>query len=579
MGAESGQHELLSSGLFSSLVDLLRYRAASQPHDRAYVFLSNLGHEEAAMTFGDLHHRALAVAQRLSHRTQSRDRALLLFPPGLDFIIAFFGCVVAGLIPVPMMIPRRASSRDASAAILADCSPRLAMTNRSLAAARPDVIEHFRTAALEWIILDQSELASDVAVAAPGPDDIAFLQYTSGSTSAPKGVVVSHRNLLDNSEMIRLALGDIRDSTFVSWVPLYHDMGLILNVLQTLYVGTLCVLMAPVNFMQRPLAWLRAIHAYRAEVATAPNFAFDLCVLRFRAEQMEGIDLSSWKIALNGAEPVRADTIDRFTATFAPYGFKPNSMYPAYGLAEATLLAAAGRRGRAAPTRNVSRAELQHGRVAGAAKPQDRQILVGCGQSLVGERLAIVEPQSRRRLGADLIGEVWVNGPNVTQGYWQNPDATMSTFQARIAGEGNAPWLRTGDLGFLDSTGELFITGRLKDVIIIRGMNHYPQDIESTVQNAHPALRLNGGAAFAALDENGLEKLIVIQEVDRTYRRQVAAEELVASIREAVINEHEVNPDEILLLRPGGLPVTTSGKVQRSQARMLWQNGSLELLD
>jgi acyl-CoA synthetase (AMP-forming)/AMP-acid ligase II len=373
-------------------------------------------------------------------------------------------------------------------------------------------------------------------------------------------------------------MGNTRASTFVGWLPLYHDMGLILNVLQPLYLGALCVLMAPVTFMQRPLAWLRAIHRYRAEVAAAPNFAFDLCVLRLRAEQMQGIDLSSWDVALNGAEPVRLDTIERFTSTFMPYGFRPSAMYPAYGLAEATLMVSGGDRGRDFVTRSLSRSELQRGRLAVPATPPDGQTLVGCGRAAVGVNLAIVDPESRRRLDADQIGEIWVNGANVTRGYWQNPPATSATFEARIDGEGDATWLRTGDLGFRDRSGELFITGRLKDLIIIRGMNHYPQDIENTVQAAHPALRPHGGAAFAALDENGREKLIIVQEVERTYRRQIALDELVASIREAVVEEHEVNPDEILLLRPGGLPLTTSGKVQRSRARELWQNDALELL-
>jgi acyl-CoA synthetase (AMP-forming)/AMP-acid ligase II len=563
-----------------SLVDLVRHRATGQPHDRAYVFLSDRGNEQAELTFADLHRQAHAVAGSLLGLAQRGDRVLLLFPPGLDFVVAFFACVLAGVIPVPMMIPRRASSRDAANAILADCSPRLAVTTRGLATTRPDVLERFQAAEFEWFILEQTEEPKkpDICVAASKRGDIALLQYTSGSTSEPRGVMVSHGNLLDNSEMIRLALGNTRASTFVSWVPHYHDMGLILNILQTLYLGALCVLMAPVTFMQRPLTWLRAIHTYRAEVATAPNFAFDLCVLRFRAEQMRDIDLSSWRLALNGAEPLRADTVDRFASTFAPYGFKANSMYPAYGLAEATLLVTGGHSGSGPITRRVSRTELQKGRVAAPTRPEDGQVLIGCGEPLVGEHVAIIASDSRRRLEVDRVGEVWVNGPNVAQGYWQNAGATASTFQAQIEGEDGEHWLRTGDLGFLDRSGELFITGRIKDVIIIRGTNHYPQDIENTVQNVHPALRRNCGVAFTTLDENGRDKLVVIQEVERTYRRAIAAAELVASIREAVVNEHEINADEILLIAPGTLPKTTSGKVQRNLTRTFWLDGLLEVL-
>ena len=290
-------------------------------------------------------------------------------------------------------------------------------------------------------------------IVAPRRDDVAFLQYTSGSTSAPKGVIVSHGNLVENSEMIRLAFGNTRQSTYVSWVPLYHDMGLILNALQSLYVGALCVLLAPVSFMQRPLGWLRAIHDYRAEVAGGPNFAFDLCVRRYRADQMEGIDLSCWKVAFNGAEPVRAATIERFAATFAPYGFDAKSAQPAYGMAEATLLISTGRRG-AGPVTRTSAAK----RCSATGGCRRRQAGRRRAWSVAaGAAPANTSPSSTRRrgrrLGAGLIGEIWVAGPNVAQGYWRNPEATAAVFRARI--EGEAPerrWLRTGDLGFVDET-------------------------------------------------------------------------------------------------------------------------------
>jgi acyl-CoA synthetase (AMP-forming)/AMP-acid ligase II len=562
---------------FASLIDLLRHRASEQPQDRAYVFLSDRGNEEAKLTFSDLHQRAHAFAATMLDRAKPGDRALLLFPAGLDFVVAFLACIVARLIPVPMMLPRRASSRGASEAILADCAPKLAITTRGLATTRPDVIERFQSAGVEWMFLEPTSGSTSTDVSAPpaGPDDIALLQYTSGSTSDPKGVMVSHGNVLANSEMIRRAFGNTRESTFVSWVPYYHDMGLIVNIMQTLYLGALCVLIAPATFVHRPLTWLRAIHAYRAEVATGPNFAYDLCVSRFREDQMRGLDLSCWKLAANGAEPVRQDTIDRFAATFAPYGFRSNVMYPAYGLAEATLLVSGGRRGSGSINRQVSRSELQKGKIAAATIPADTQTLVGCGRSLVGERLAIVDPASLRRLGTDTVGEVWVHGANVTKGYWQNAAATEATFQARIADEGDERWLRTGDLGFLCDSGELFITGRIKDVIIIRGINHYPHDIENTVQRVHPALSRNCGAAFTA-DADGREKLVVVQEVERGYRHQIEAAELAASIREAVVEEHDVNVDEIVFIGPGALPKTTSGKVQRRLTRTLWVDGLLQ---
>jgi acyl-CoA synthetase (AMP-forming)/AMP-acid ligase II len=565
---------------FTSLVDLLHHRAAKQPDDRAYIFLSDQGNEEAVLTFADLARGAGEVAARLAH-SQIGDRALLLFGPGLDFIVAYFGCLLAGVIAVPMMLPRRNSSLDSSASIVANCSPRFAITNAQVSRARPDVVERFEKLKMEWLIVDSERTSipdRDRQLRIPGPDDIAFLQYTSGSSSDPKGVMVTHRNLIENLEMIRVTLDNTARSTYASWVPLYHDMGLILNVLQSLYIGAACVLLAPVTFIQRPLRWLRAIQHYRAEVAGGPNFAFDLCVQRFRADQVKDLDLSCWKVAINGAEPVRADTIERFTATFRPYGFDARATNPLYGMAEATLLISGAPRGSGPVIRAVSRDAFQRHELAPAAGADDAHRVVGCGRNLIGQRIAIVDPQTRRRLAADQIGEVWVSGPHICKGYWRNPEATTSTFQARIEGE-DEPWLRTGDLGFMDEAGELFITGRIKDLIIVRGINYYPQDIENTVYDSHPALRRNCGAAFSVLTEENQEKVVLVQEVERTHRRDLEIEDIVACIREAVANEHEIALDSIVLIRPGSIPKTTSGKIQRSAARRMWLQNSFETVD
>jgi acyl-CoA synthetase (AMP-forming)/AMP-acid ligase II len=573
--------DALASGAFSSLADLLHHRAAVQSHDRAYLVLSDRGREEAAITFGALERRAAALARRVAARAAPGERALLLCPTGIDFIVGLFGCVLAGVVAVPLMLPRRQSARDASAAIVADCAPRLALAPRALIdGARGDLVGRIAAAGLEWLAVDDE--APEPAVAgvphAPAGDDLALLQYTSGSTSAPKGVMVSHANLLANLAMIKTAFGNTRQSTFVSWVPLYHDMGLVINVLQSLYVGSLCVLLAPVAFIQRPLIWLRAISDHRAEVAVAPNFGFDLCVERYRPEEMEGIDLSCWQVALNGAEPVRAETLRRFVETFAPHGFAAASLYPAYGMAEATVLVSAGRRGAGAVLRSLSREGLHRHRAGAPIGAGDAQVAVGCGRALAGERIAIVDPASRRRLDADRVGEIWVAGANVARGYWRNEDAGNAVFGAGIAGEADQRWLRTGDLGFVDAAGELFITGRIKDLVIIRGANHYPQDIEDTVQSCHPALRRHGGAAFAVPDGDGAEQLVVVQEVERAYRNRIATDELIGHIREAIVSEHEIAPYEIALLRPGALPKTTSGKIQRALSRQLWLAGSLARL-
>ncbi len=549
---------------FSSLVALLAHRATSQPDDRAYLFLSDRGAEEAVLTFRQLHEAARGLAARLTKIANPGDRAILVFPPGLEFLVAFFGCLIAGVIAVPMMVPRRQSARDSSAGIMANCEPVVALTSPAFAV-RSDLQARFASG-IQWLSVDLTQVERSTAdLPKPEPEAIAFLQYTSGSTSEPKGVAVSHANLLANLEMIRVSLGNTRQSTYVNWVPLYHDMGLILNALEALYVGALCVLMAPNAFMQRPLNWLRAIHHYRAEVGCSPNFGFDLCVSRYRADQMQDVDLSSWKVALNGAEPVHAETIKRFSATFASHCFDPAAAFPAYGMAEATLLIAGGRRGADYVTRTVSRSALQAHAVSVPVDPADLQTLVGCGHALINERIAIVEPESCKRLSSTQVGEIWVNGPNVARSYWRNPEASRTNLNAQIAGDDDgANWLRTGDLGLI------------KDLVIIRGINHYPQDIEHSVQALHPALRQNCGAAFSVPDDQGEEMLVIVQEIERTERNRIDPVEMTGLIREGVTDQHELFARHITLIRQGMLPKTTSGKIQRSLTRRLWLEGRLD---
>jgi acyl-CoA synthetase (AMP-forming)/AMP-acid ligase II len=562
---------------FSSLVTLLAGRAESQPDERAYIFLSDRGAEEAVITFRELDDAARALAARLTKVAHPGDRVILVFPPGLEFLIAFFGCLIARVIAVPMMVPRRQSARDSSAGIMANCEPVVALTSPAFAV-RKDLQARFLNEQIQWLSVDLTQMERTAAdLPNPEPEDIAFLQYTSGSTSEPKGVAVSHANLLANLEMIRVSLGNTKQSTYVNWVPLYHDMGLILNALEALYVGSLCVLMAPNAFMQRPLNWLRAIHHYRAEVGCSPNFGFDLCVSRYRADQMQDVDLSSWKVALNGAEPVHAETIKRFSVTFAGHGFNPAAAFPAYGMAEATLLIAGGRRGAGSVTRVVSRSGLQANALRAPADQSDVQTLVGCGRALVNERIAIVDPDSCKRLFPNQVGEVWVNGANVARFYWRNAEGSKTNLNAQIAGENDgANWLRTGDLGLLDEAGELFITGRIKDLIVIRGINHYPHDIERTVQALHPAFRQNCGAAFSVLDDRGEEILVIVQEIERTERNRIDPIEVTGLIREGVTDQHELFARHIMLIRPGTLPKTTSGKIQRSLTRRLWLEGRLD---
>jgi acyl-CoA synthetase (AMP-forming)/AMP-acid ligase II len=458
------------------------------------VFVADRGGSASKCTFAELLRRVEIIAGQLCERGRAGDRAVVLCPHGLDFIVAFLACLCARVIAVPMMLPRRRGMHDVASAIIGDCKPRFALTTHELLDEQRSDLAH-RFGGLEWIFADEDRDAAPIMAAAlPKAEDIAFLQYTSGSIAAPKGVMVSHAGVLANLEMIREVVG-LQQPTYVSWLPLYHDMGLIANVLQSLYVGSLCVLLSPAAFIRRPLTWLRVIHDYRGAVSGAPNFAFDLCASRYRPEDMADIDLSCWEFAFNAAEPVQAETIARFIETFAPHGFSPRAMRPSYGLAEATVLASTGRRGSTFVERRVSQTGLQHHLVKPPETSIDVQSVIGCGRALDGEEMAIVDPESGNSLGATQIGEIFVSGVNVSKGYWGNRTASVETFEARIHGR-MQNWCRTGDLGFIDETGELYITGRIKEVIIIRGNNYYPQDIENTVQNTDPTLRRHGGAGF-----------------------------------------------------------------------------------
>ncbi len=381
---------------FASLVDILEHRAATQGDERALVFLTDRGAEDSSLTFRELHDAANAVAKRLAAVAKPGDRALLVFPPGLEFVVAFFGCLIARVIAVPMMVPRRQSARDSSASIMANCKPVLALTSPTLAQ-RDDLVGRFAGQDLQWLTIDMTPGARGaIALPRPQADDIAFLQYTSGSTSDPKGVVVTHAMLLANMAMAQEYLGTDKHSTCVNWVPHYHDMGLILSIVGSMFLGALCVLLSPSGFMQRPLTWLRAISHYRAVISAAPNFAYDLCIARLRADQMEGVDLSSWKIILIGAEPIRAATIEKFIETFAPYRFAATSINPGFGMAEATLIVSMSPVGAGPDTRAVSRSALQQNIIRAPDNAADAHVLVGCGYAMPGSRLAIVDPRHAR---------------------------------------------------------------------------------------------------------------------------------------------------------------------------------------
>ncbi len=560
----------------TNLVDLIRYRADLHEDDDAFVYLVDGENDEVHLSYRELDRKSRAIASRLQRSGLAGERALLLFPPGLDFIIAYFGCLYAGVVAVPIYPPRRNRSMLRIQAVADDCEARVALTTDAvLQRVEPLIDETPNLKKLAWI--STSKIDDQISEEWIDPEidgsTLAFLQYTSGSTGTPKGVVLKHSNLIHNSAMIAYGFEHTRSSAGVFWLPCYHDMGLIGGILQPLYMGRPNILMSPMSFLQRPYRWLSAISKYRATTSGGPNFAFDLCVERVTPEQLETLDLSCWRTAFNGAEPVRAETLERFSEKFAPCGFKPEAFYPCYGMAEATLIVSGGLAAQPAVISSYEATALTEGKAVPAETSADgSRKLVSSGNAFPSEKVIVVDPDTLTQCDNQQIGEIWVQGPSIAVGYWKQPDRTKKIFQARLADTGEGPFLRTGDLGFLDD-GELFVTGRTKDLIILRGVNHYPHDIELTVQQSHPRFRRDCGATFT-IEKGGEEKLVLIQEIER--RKQGHLEELYGEIRRAVSSEHELNVDQIVLVRGGTVPKTSSGKIQRHACRDMFLEGKLE---
>ncbi|HWW76877.1 MAG TPA: fatty acyl-AMP ligase, partial [Pyrinomonadaceae bacterium] len=534
---------------------------------------------EVALTYGELERRARAIGVWLQDAGAGGQRVMLLYPPSLEYIAAFFGCLYAGAVAVPVYPPRRNQSLSRLQSVVQDSQASFTLTtSQSLARGSALIEEMSPLRRLRYLATDTlgDELAGRWQDPQVCGETLAFLQYTSGSTSEPKGVMVSHANLLHNARMMERACEHAEDSTFVSWLPLYHDMGLIGNVLQSLYFGATCVLMPPTAFLQRPLRWLHAISRYRAHTSGGPNFAYDLCARRATPEDIDALDLSSWEVAFNGSEPIGSDTLERFAETFAACGFRRESFFPCYGLAEATLFVSGGPKKAAPVVQPVRASELKRNRaVACAAGTGDVQLLVGCGQTLA-EKVVVTNPETRVPCPPGAVGEVWLSGPSVARGYWNKPEETGHYFRAHHADTGDGPYLRTGDLGFIKD-GELFITGRLKDLIIVRGLNHYPQDIELTVEECHPALRPGCGAAFS-VESAGEERVVVVQELVPRHKG-LDLPSISRTIREAVAVRHELQLYAVVLIVAGSIPKTSSGKIRRHACRALFIEGALDVLD
>jgi 8-amino-7-oxononanoate synthase/acyl carrier protein len=562
----------------TTLVDSLRYWTEQQPQEVAYYYTDGED-EEASLTYEQFDRHARAIAARLEDLGMAGERALLLYPPGLQFIVAWFGCLYAGAIAVPAYPPRRNRNMQRIEAISDDCQAKVALTEHEVLDRSEDLLDeapHLKQ--LHWLATDRISDAEGIGYSPPPiqPSQLAMLQYTSGSTGTPKGVVLSHGNLMHNVQLICYSFEPRRHGCGMSWLPTYHDMGLVGGVLFSMFYGRPSVLMSPMAFLQKPIRWLRGITKYGVMISGGPNFAYDLCTDKITDDQLAGLDLSSWEVAYNGAEPVRADTLARFTERFGPYGFKPGTFYPCYGMAETTLIVTGSHKGKPPVVHTFDGRQLDARKVlpVDSKHPQARS-LVGCGRVLPDEEVKIVDADTLRELPKDQIGEIWVNSLSVAQGYWNNAEATQATFHARLAGGGGKQYLRTGDLGFMHG-GELFVTGRIKDLIIVRGLNRYPQDIEMTVERASSRIQPQAVGAFA-VDLAGRERLIIVAEVERTRRDDWS--DVIADVRKAVAAEHELPPDAVVLVRFGSIPKTSSGKIQRHACREEFLAGTLQIMD
>ncbi|OKH25124.1 beta-ketoacyl synthase, partial [Hydrococcus rivularis NIES-593] len=568
------------SGNFSNFVDLLSDRASKQSEKIVFTFMGDGETVTDSLTYYQLDKRARAIAATLQSLNAQGERALLLYQSGLEFICAFFGCLYAGVIAVPAYPPRANRSLERLQAIVSDAQANFALTTEALVSTiEGRLTKYLSTEAIRCLTTDNidSHSASQWQPINLSEDNLAFLQYTSGSTGMPKGVMVSHGNLIHNSSLINRCFQDTAESKGVSWLPPYHDMGLIGGILQPIYVGASQALMPPVAFLQRPLRWLQAISRDRATTSGAPNFAYELCVTQIAPEHRETLDLSCWTLAFTGAEPVRAETLERFAEAFASCGFRKEAFYPCYGMAETTLIVSGGLKEAAPILKTFDGKAIKQNRIINASPSENGSItLVGCGQTVEDQKILIVNPETLKRCHSNEIGEIWVSGKSVAQGYWNRKTQTEETFNAYVADTQEGPFLRTGDLGFLQD-GELFVTGRLKDLVIVRGRNHYPQDIELTVEKSHEAIRESAGAAFS-VDVHGEEHLAIACEVKRHYIRKLDLEEIASAIRKAVVQNHELQPFAIVLLKTGSIPKTSSGKIQRHACKAGFLEGSLEAL-
>ena len=562
----------------TNIISILKKHIESTPNKVVYKYIENDLDSPKTVTFKELDYEIKKVASLLQKNYQKGDRALLLYNSGLDFIYAFFGCLYAGIIAVPAYPPRKNQKADRLKVIIEDCGAKVVLTTNKIYTITSDIFKNDAILSLisliktEEIIMTQIKPFSEVVIEA---DDLAFLQYTSGSTGNPKGVMVSHGNIMSNTTVLQNA-GYNKNTVLVGWLPNYHDMGLIGGILAPIYVGCLSILMSPTYFLQKPIRWLETISKYNADVSGAPNFAYELCIHNIKNDELKNLNLSSWKSAINGAESIYKETLDKFTQKFKSYGFKPETHYPCYGMAETTLILTGINIDETPKAFYLDNEEFQKNNIV-IKKENDSNIqkIISCGKTRLGHEVIIVN-KNNERLPECNIGEIWARGESIAKGYWNNKEETNKNFNLSTYDNNEDSYFKTGDLGFLYDN-ELYICGRKKDLIIIRGKNYYPQDLELSTYTAHEALVSMGAAAFS-IEYDGLEKLIIIQEIKRTYLRKYNSEEIFKAIRESITLEHELQVHDIVLLKPGQLLKTSSGKIQRYKNKKSYLENSFPSL-
>jgi acyl-CoA synthetase (AMP-forming)/AMP-acid ligase II len=567
-----------------TFVERLCDQAQQRPKQVAYIALKNGETEDRRITYAELDQQARAIATHLALQLSLGERAMLVYPyeSGIEFITAFLGCLYAGIVAVPSHPPRSRYTLNDLSARLETAQAKVVLSTQSLVNKLKRQLSDPELPAskmqLQWIIPSHVPPAESINWNAPdiNGETLAFLQYTSGSTGTPKGVMIDHQCLLYNQRVLQQAFGHSEQSIGVGWLPLFHDMGLIGNALQALYLGTSCILMSPIDFIQKPIRWLQAISHYGATTSGGPNFAYDLLCRQVKEEQLDSLDLSRWEVAFSGAEAVNVETMDRFTAKFERCGFQRHAFYACYGMAEATLFITGGEKAEPPQVQYIQAEALEKNKVV-LASPQHKRVqaLVSCGRPWLDGVVAIANPDTLTRCPPDLIGEIWFSSAGFGKGYWQQPDLTAQNFQAHLE-TGEGPFLRTGDLGFM-LDGHLFITGRLHDVLVFWGLNHYPHHIEHTVSACHPGF--SPDCAAFSIPVEGQERLVIAQEVQRSYRRSLKAKDVAHTVHWVAFEEHFVDVHALALINPGGLPKTPSGKIQRRICRQQFLNGTLKVID